>query len=84
MPRFVALVFFLFVGCSNGADKGSADASPDGSRDAADAAPPGIDAGYFPGCRPSGAACADNLMSCCSGGCRGHIDLNNMQTSSCE
>ena len=87
MYRLVAVAVLIFlVHCSTSTGQTLADASAEGSADAAasDGGKAGKDSGNFPGCRPTGAACADNVMACCSMGCRSTVDLNDVQHSACD
>ena len=86
MSRFVALTCaFFLIHCSTNADKQS---TVDASAEVPDAELPGADAGkdsgYFPGCRPTGVACGDNVSACCSSGCLSTFDMNLVEHTSCD
>lgn len=83
---FAVAAIIAIVGCSSDDSKpgGAADASTaiDAATDAGVEA--GIDAGSFPACRPTGAACADDIMACCTMACRATVDLDGTAHSACE
>jgi hypothetical protein len=69
------------TGDASTADSGVLDSSADSSLDGGDAE---METGSSSGCRPTGAACADNPIACCSLSCTAEVDLDNVVTSHCN